>query len=410
MASAVAEEFYTSIPDEIEIPMLCLYIMSCLFSMAGSGCIIVMCWRKMDQILQRLLLGLSIADFLLSCSLLASPFSVPSGLVLSVARGSFQSCAATGFFVVVFQLVTACYNCYISIYYLAIVRYNWKENVSHTVTKVTISKWEALVHCVAVALPVALGIVAITTESLNPTKLLPVCHIEYYPWGCGRHEKEDEYSQAVALCERSDHVTAYAVGTSGNLYLALLTVVSLSCTIVLFFTVRKKLRQSLRFSHQSGSPNEDIDNLRGSTNNEQHPFVERIKRVRVQSTLYALTYLHTILWPIILVVMSMNMTTMEVQENRSEPKLLIVQFLAAMFFPLQGFFNFCVYTRQKRIQWRAAEPELCVFRIWYKIVAGENIPSAAARRLQRRAKEGGPSSPSTSDTSHSNLTSSITTL
>jgi len=373
----------TGLPLDMEIVLLTFGFVSCIISIIGSACIIYMCYRDLDKVMQRLLFLLSISDLITSLTILMMPFLLPPNVSI-VAFGSFASCSAMGFIYSAFILIGGCYNMYLSVYYLAVVRYNWKEPTPQYGERAKMPRWEILVHVFTVGIPFAYSSVVASTESFSPHQFLPFCQIGSYPWGC-----VDDPNDSLE-CERTSYEVVVRFGAFYALYLGIVTLVGLACSGAVYFTVRNKLKVSIQKSFTSRiqkGPGSAAINM--ETNyDENDPFKKRIIQVRTQSILYSMSYLNTYVWGLVIgLVMVSGMTSVEIHAKKSEPGLYALQLMAFTFMPLQGAFNFFVFTRQKTKRWREADPDLSVWTIWRHVLANTEIPTPSQVKARKRREE-----------------------
>jgi hypothetical protein len=105
-----ANETSFDVDDVHYIPLVVIRSTSSAFSMLGSACIIYMSSHKLGNVMQRLLLGLSICDFFASAGLFSVTFLLPSYFGLPGAIGNHASCAGVGFIYSSFVLSATVYN------------------------------------------------------------------------------------------------------------------------------------------------------------------------------------------------------------------------------------------------------------------------------------------------------------
>ena len=120
-------------PDVLDdaryIPLLVLSAISGTLSILGSGSVIYMTSRNLStKLMDRLVFSLSVSDMFSSISSVLMPYLIPQYIGLAGASGSHASCSAIGFIFMSFVMMGCCYNSYLSIYYLLVVRRSWKEH------------------------------------------------------------------------------------------------------------------------------------------------------------------------------------------------------------------------------------------------------------------------------------------
>lgn len=341
--------------DARYIPMLVLGCISSFLSFLGSSCMLYMTSKSARQkILHRILLGLSVADLTSSVALFFMPFSAPSFLGLAGAVGNHVSCSAAGFFLTTFSMVGCCYNCYLSLYYMLSVRRNWREH--------DFKSWmEIPAYAFAFLVPIAISAAAVVTENINPQVLLNnTCLYSTFPWYCEEGN-----------CDRGIPAICAMAGQAAALFLFAFSMLGFTCAGMVFCTVRSTLKKSM--SHNF-SGNRDLANE------------ERIQQVAIQSGLYSLAYFNTFIWPVLAVILSDTRVIPyeELMEKRLETPLYIVQVLYWTLYPLQGFLNFFIFTRQKRMQWRQAEPDMSLFWTYKQIMLSSPLPGISSSALSSR--------------------------
>jgi len=290
---------------------------SCLLSLAGSLCVIHLARHNLHDIYNRLLLGMSIGDLIVSMTMLLQPFLVPGPLPDGAwAGGTTETCSALGFGMR-FPLAVSLYNSFLSCYFLRRVSRQKKRGVSVIV--------EGFGHVMAFLIPTVFGIVGLSTQSFNYFALMNVCKFATYPDGC--------LDQDEVECLRGGEITK-KLDTSYIAALFASTLCSIVCTAMVYFRVRKQIRGSIRRSFRG------LDDERKT---------EMIKMVATQALFYTGAYVNGTLWP---VVTKIVLEATNSQGKSGEPALFFVVLAAALFFPLQGFFNCLVYVRPNFIRWR----------------------------------------------------------
>jgi hypothetical protein len=180
-----------------------------------------------------------------------------------------------------------------------------------------------------------------------------------------------------------DHVN-YVAFPLVVVFLGISTAAGLDSTFLVYITVRNKLRQSSRFQFRVSQDTTAMRTTNSQNNGELDPFEKRIQKVRTQAMLYSFAFLNCYFWLLVTSLLKMQHNELENLKRRSDPLILIPVLLTAAIFPLQGFFNFFIYTRLKVRRWREAEPDLSLVSIWVKILVGkEDIPSSSGGKKKR---------------------------
>ena len=122
----------------------------------------------------RLLFGLCIADIFSSFALMLASLMVPQELDYMIwnARGNTASCSAQGFLIALGSLCGLLYNCSICVYYLAIVKYQKKDDY---ISK----KIEPWLHGVSIFFPLVACVTVLATQNYN-AGVIHICYPKTY--------------------------------------------------------------------------------------------------------------------------------------------------------------------------------------------------------------------------------------
>ena len=319
---------------------------SCTLSMIGSSGIMYRTTRKgLDTVFRRLLFALSLSDMGCSMSLLLNIWLMPENTPgLYWANGNAASCQATGYLSFQFAICTAFVNAYLSLYFLFSVRYGWQDE---DFTKSA----EICGYSLAFLTPVAIGLAGIFTFSFNPQQFLSLCNWDVYPWGC-----EDD---PTVECRGE---ASYILGWVAIFVLAVVSMIALSSVFLVTQTVKSRFKAGSRYSFSEAVDEEAS---------------QRLRRVKIQACLYCAVYFNSFIWPTIAAVVQEFISP----ESYADVGPFIVVYLCYLFYPLQGFGNFCVYTYPSIQRWRRADSELRFFEIMGKVLQGEEPDH---RRLSSR--------------------------
>ena len=166
--------------------------------MMGSGLIICEVLRdpsKRRKVYHRLLLAMSICDFNTSLWYALSTVCIPRGTENVYApSGTMGTCTAQGFFIQ-FGIATPLYNAALAVYYLLIVRYQWKEQ--------RMRKAEKVLHAVPLVWATATSLASLGMTLLNNANLW--CWIASVPLSCTGSRRNG----GVNDCERGDNAWIY---------------------------------------------------------------------------------------------------------------------------------------------------------------------------------------------------------
>ena len=430
--------------DERRLPIMSMTqflvtMIASILSLIGSGCIVYMSYQNFYRsILQRLLFGLSLSDMVVTFTILLTQFFLPPEVqyytsfdFLHGRVGNFDTCTILGAVFCTFCVVTPLYSAYLSIYYLSLVKYRWQEprikpqkeqrrrrsrssgnnNMAAIVVgrirslcHIRIPTWEFAVHCLTIIVPAVLAIAGAFTNSIRPNSIFPMCGMVIYPYGC---ELESYELHRIEECHFHSLVSYRVIEVSMMSLMGIATIVSITCTFLVYWTVRRTLKQTIQFNKRhSVQQNAVIVNEKGngsfSNNREQqlqqqqiqqdkeeekekeeettgqntftatktttaghhslrrlplnastrnktpaesNNFHRRIQQVATQATYYFLSYANSYMWVSITYGMTFILTSPIAFEKRINGDILIfiINLLASIFYPLQGFFNFSLY-------------------------------------------------------------------
>jgi hypothetical protein len=313
----------------------------------------------------RLMLAMSSSDFIVSIAWFCTTWPIPKdensldnpSEVLYGNIGTMQTCTAQAFFIQL-GIVTPFYNGLLSLYYYLTICKEWKE-------KDFKRKVEYAGHFVAVGFGLGTAIAGLFMEIYNNSKVW--CWIAPYPAGCGSDENP---------CERgiNSKMLRWAF-YYGPLWVMIFVVAFFMSLVYLYVkgldtkmedytrsyreharsaslklgTLEKEgeEKSASRFSLQAirGSFMGRSDSAKPSivevTDERTERRKKRSKTVAQQGVFYAGTFAFVWLFGTI---------TRAMQLAGAKPPWAII-FLFAIFTPSQGFFNFLVYIRPRRIRY-----------------------------------------------------------
>ncbi|CAB9503391.1 expressed unknown protein [Seminavis robusta] len=346
---------------------------SCSLSILGSLSIIyiVIVNRKLDQLYHRIVMGLSIMDFIMTAATASMPFANRSDIGLFFAVGNAQSCTAAGFFYQAW-LGSTIYNATLSIYFLLTVKHGLQEQ--------QISKaMEPYCHVLVISVPLVFGIVAVSVQGINPLPYVGICDIgNPFPGNCLEEENIE--------CERSGLATRIL----GLFQLATMVIGALTgiwATVRVYLTVRQQLLRG-NVSHNS--------NVHNPISETQ---LKRIQAVRNQAICYTSAF-----------AVSFFSAFFGLYDDPNIAWPLIVIYI---FFPLQGFWNAMIYTRPRLLRWKDANPDQSWFWAYRQVLSGRPAPTTRkTAHLQKSVQSSGnnSTSDSTRKSTRATLLSSIRQL
>jgi hypothetical protein len=110
----------------------------------------------------RLIFGLSVADIISSFGIALSSTMTPKEIsyLVPFASGNAATCDAQGFLIHFPVFVSACYNCCICFYYLAIISYSKRYDYIQR-------KLEPWFHGISILFPLVINVILVATDSFN---------------------------------------------------------------------------------------------------------------------------------------------------------------------------------------------------------------------------------------------------
>ena len=185
-------------------PLFYVPKIAAVLSMMGSYCIIrevcVDIRRHKSSVINRVLLSMSIADILFSFGWFLTAWPAPAELTYlkGTNHGNQQTCTAQGFILEIGGAASAYFYAFISICYLLVVKYNWKEPRLQILEKWgTVGLW-LLASCGA--------LVPIFLDMYNFSWY--VCWIQAHPLGCS---ESWQVGHKESTCTRGDNAFLYSI-------------------------------------------------------------------------------------------------------------------------------------------------------------------------------------------------------
>lgn len=323
-------------------------------SVIGSSLIIFIIVRggkeKLSRIHNRLLVCMCSVDIINSINLALTVTMNPSRLHPHMygASGNNTTCRIQGFLLTV-GFAVPMYLSVLCLYFMAIIRYDTKEEV--------LQKIEPYAHGIAVLIPLATAIYGVSFDLFHPT------FAGYCFGGDGCYTTADLNN---AECEPRPLILINILDWMFY-FLASLVFIVIACSMTLtWLAVRNQTSQMRRYDFRRGSmmpqspqshqrlsiyalrrsvtslrQSFTLDNTTHNTTPDGGADVRRGQQkddeTFSQAILYVLAYVFSYGFPI---AYNIHYAT----ESLPSPVLCL---LTAFFYPLQGFWNFCIYVRPK---------------------------------------------------------------
>ena len=320
-----------------------LGIVSATISLMGSSILIrkaLMAQRRQNVTYHRLLIGLSVMDIFHDIAWGLQPFLIPASDDRVWSYGSTGTCSAVGFFVQLGSSVVL-YNGALAMYFLVTIVFGVSDK--------KVVQYEPWLHVVPLGYALITATVGVSIGLYSSLLLGSFCWIGEYPKGC----EDDEETECISTIIGWIFGGVPVIGTSMFLVVA---------NTVIYSKVRRTTRQTTRFATRGHRAD---------------------KQVAVQSILYVVACVSTLIW-------AMMVRTLESMgfHRESESDFLVLLFLAQLFYPLQGFWNCLIYVRPRYLRWRRRAPEQSRWWCFKKAIqleavmkgskmSGTSLPSSA---------------------------------
>lgn len=176
----------------------------CALTWFGSLSIIYIARRKLNSIYHRLLFVVSWVELMTNLIAFFAPIMMNKETGYPLARGNQATCSTLGA-VLLFAVVSKAFSsCYISIYFMLTVRYNWRDE--------KIRAYEGFAYLVAFIVPFSYCVVGFVNDFFNPNAAR-FCAAARYPIGC----KGDECIRGELARKYFFLCTEYLLAETGDI-------------------------------------------------------------------------------------------------------------------------------------------------------------------------------------------------
>lgn len=281
--------------------------------------------RRRKRVYSRLVLMMSLQDFLFAVKQSLSSWVIPQGSVGTIwAVGSQQTCTAAGFVGQGSGLTSILYNGSLSIFFLLTVRYNWSERQSARFL-------EPWLHMIPVVVGWGTAIAGLPLDLYNSFGVS--CWIGAYPYNC----KDSMRNGGETDCIRGDNAWFYRI-VFFNGFIVIVLLVSIFCMALIYYHVfmhERLVERSFKYS-------------------SRHNIRRLSKAVAGQAFFFTVLFTMTWIW---------NIAGWWIH-TKSGIVYIPFLILGSIFTPLQGFLNTLVYLRPLYLRIRAKYTEAS----WWKVV------------------------------------------
>lgn len=377
----------SSLSEAQDITLSILPCLTSMLSCLGSAQIIfmVLTARKTTPY-RRILLGLSVSDFLCSLIYPWQAFLVPKATSYRIwAIGNDQTCMFLGFGQQIF-FASILYNSMLSLYFLLTVRYGMSN--PHVA-----QKYEVYMHLVGIGYPVLAAFIGLGVGLFHELEVGHGCWVNDYPEGC---ETVCENMSMQPCTQCTDYIFALFFGFVPSI-LAFAMIVTNNTLVYLH--VRNTIQKSRRrfkaatsaaqqtCSSATGINSSLISNTNSKTKSRRSsitasikrkvtrqrrrapdPQLKRIRAVAVQACWYVAAFMMTYMASII--VRCLEVAGFGAEDEARLFPLLVIE---AILLPSQGLFNLCVYIRPSFQRTRRDYPNETFGWVFRRALYGEII-------------------------------------
>jgi len=290
---------------------------SAIISTISSSTLIWMILRspqRMSTSRHRILFGMAIGDILYSLSIADFRAMTPSDVDYLIwnARGNQATCNVQGFLLIVGVIMSLLYSCSLNIYSLAIVKYNKTDSYIRT-------KMEPFLHGVPIATALLFSIAQLATQGYNSNGIGSCLEPVYYPPHCIGYEDGQVREGFEIPCGRGRDGPSTIISYTAFFYAVFGSPIIVGVT--LWMMHRHVSRQDRRMRRYGA----------GTQNNS----TGRVVMVRARA--YTASYLLT--WSCYIARVVLRLAGV--------PTPLAVEYLIAIFTPLQGCWNLMIFMYPK---------------------------------------------------------------
>ena len=343
--------------------------------------------NKNELLYHRLVMGLSFSDCIVSISLFLQAFFFPSTAQFPLTITNSSSTTSTtsgcntilGFFYPFF-ISSYCYNCSLGVYFMLMVKYNWKQQQISRIM-------EPYVHILAFGVPFIYSSVCTYYKLFHMNPYLGICSPIPYPINCTYSEDDD-----MECYNNSEKAIPIVMIHDGIALVYFVT--GLICTSIVYCTIRKtrkiRLQKQLKQQQQQQKTQEQqqqqqqpdpqqsdvVDDDVEEQEEEGESFRRRMRQQRllelqleqrqkqreyyqhsigIQAIYYACAYMIGFVCFVIVEILkgifAPKIKVYGIQVLGEEPSYYVAMLLIWMFFPIQGFFNCIIFIRPRYQKW-----------------------------------------------------------
>ena len=342
--------------------------------------------NKNELLYHRLVMGLSFSDCIVSISLFLQAFFFPSTaqFPLTITNSSSTTSTTSGCntilgFIYPFFISSYCYNCTLGVYFMLMVKYNWKQQQISRIM-------EPYIHILAFGVPLIYSSVCTYYKLFHMNPYLGICSPIPYPINCTYWDDMECYNnsqRAIPIVMIHDGISLVYVVTG------------LICTSIVYCTIRKRRKIRLRKEQQKQQQQQqqktqeqqsppdtqqcdDVDDDVEEQEEEEDSFQRRRRKkqqllelqlqqqrqkqreyyqhsIGIQAIYYACAYMIGFVCFVIVEILkgifAPKIKKYGIRVLGEEPSYYVATLLIWTFFPIQGFLNCIIFIRPRYQKW-----------------------------------------------------------
>lgn len=331
--------------------------------------------EKMGRTYSRILLVMSIYDFLTSIAQGLSTWPIPQGSGRVYAAGTTFTCSFQGFFT---QLGVGApmYNCSLSFYYLVVIAFAFTEE--------RVKEFEWFMHGIPLVFSIGTAVAGLPLTLYNNAYLW--CWIAALPNDCENGTNQG----GEGPCQRGHYAWVFRWAIYyGPVWFCVLTITLNMAVVSYLVWAKEKASLRFRFGHRSnpatstassaGSAELDPSTSFGGTPSVTSPSVNESvaghiksgkslaayfakKRAKKQKQKQRQGLASQVFWQAFYYVLGFYITwifptILRMKQTLGKPVPYWILLAMSILLPLQGFFNFLVYVRPRVVQYQNRHPE-----------------------------------------------------
>lgn len=317
-------------------------------------------------VFHRIMGCMSVADMLSSLGFLLQPYLLPAAETQRPsAIGNFTTCE-TAAFLSYLAMASHMYSCFLSIYFLLKMRYDW--------SLIRISRaLEPWIHLWAWGVPIILASVGVAFDVFNPRPVIGACLAGRYPVDCEVNEDVE--------CQRG--------GSAGSVvlmvYIGLSFIAGMVGFVSTWIVYRSARRQPDRNERRIGAPSSSNSSPSRTTvaSSDANNTLRRRKAIAGQAVWYTVAFINPFLLILFgsLLINSWTDTLEKLNNLHNQgPVVYLTYFFTDIVYTIQGFVNWLIFIRPSLARWRDSNPDKSFWWSLRQVLAARATPITLVTR------------------------------